>query len=335
VSAENRTITYAAAINEALAQEMEKDPEVLLLGEDIGAGGGIFTVTKGLYDRFGPHRVVDTPISEATFVGIGAGAALAGLRPVVELMFSDFALVAADQLFNQVAKLQYLSGGELTVPFTLRTQQGIRNGGGSQHSQSLEALFVHLPGFAVAMPFTAADAKGHTAAAIRMNSPAVVIEHKALYFTRGEVPAGEHVVPFGHAAVRRHGTDVTLVSYSRAVQWCLDAAEVLAASRGIEADVIDLRTLAPLDFNTIERSIAKTHSVVVVHEASRTLGMGAELVARISEDCWDMLYSAPRRVAGLDIPIPYARSLEERWLPQVDSVVESATAVVAASAVRR
>jgi len=326
------TITYAAAINQALALALETDPDVFLLGEDIGSGGGVYKVTKGLYEQFGADRVVDTPISEAEFVGLAAGAAIAGMRPVAELMFVDFALVAGDQLFNQVAKLGYLSGGKLRVPLTVRTQQGISGGGGSQHSQSLETLFAHMPGFAVAMPATPADAKGLLTAAIRMDEPTVFIEHKGLYFTKGQVPTGEHVVPFGVASVRRDGGDITLVSYSRGVHWCLEAAEELSARHGVEATVIDVRTIVPLDIETVAESVARTHAVVVVHESARTAGMGAEIASQLTERCWSDLRAAPRRVAGLDIPVPYSRPLEQRWLPQVQSVVSCVLETVGAGA---
>jgi pyruvate dehydrogenase E1 component beta subunit len=317
------TMTYAKAINDALAIELERDPNVVLLGEDIGPGGGVFTVTAGLHDRFGEHRVVDTPIAEAGFVGLATGAAIAGLRPVVELMFVEFALVAADQLFNQAGKIRFMSGGQFDVPLTIRTQQGISGGGGPQHSQSIDAIFAHIPGFAVAVPATPADAKGLMAAAIRMDEPTIVIEHKGLYFTKGEVPDGEHVVPFGQAVVRRRGTDVTLIAYSRAVHWCLEAAERLAGL-GLEAEVIDLRTIVPMDIDTVEASIARTARAVVVTEAPGHAGMASEIVAQIIERCWGHLDTPVSRVTGLDMPVPYARTLEQQWLPSIDDIIAAA-----------
>lgn len=320
-----RLLSYREAIREALALELERDPDVFILGEDIGDHGGVFKVTDGLKARFGPRRVLDTPISEAAFVGAAIGAAMVGKRPVVELMFMDFALVAADQLFNQAAKMRFLSGDQFRVPLTIRTQQGVGNGTAAQHSQSFEALFMHIPGFAVALPSTPADAKGLLASAIRMDDPAIVIEHKALYATKGDVPEGEHLVPFGQAAVRRSGDDVTIVSWSRSVQVCLAAADQLA-ERGVEAEVIDLRTLVPLDETSVIDSVSRTGALVVVHEGHRNAGAGAEVAARMTEKAWSALRSPVRRVAGLDMPVPYASSLEAAWLPSPDEVVAAAMA---------
>ncbi|CAN5891418.1 N/A [soil metagenome] len=317
---EARTLSYSKAVAEAIALEMQRDPAVLLVGEDIGPHGGVFQATAGLHASFGGERVLDTPISEAGFLGMAVGAAIAGKRPIVELMFMDFALVAADQLWNQAAKLRYLSGDRLRVPLTIRTQHGVGRGTAAQHSQSFEALFAHIPGFAVALPSNPADAKGLLTTAIRSDDPVVVIEHKMLYGTKGEVPEGEHLVPFGQAAVRRPGTDVTLISYSRSMQVVTEAAEQLAAE-GVEAEVIDLRTIMPLDVDTMLKSIAKTRRAVVVHEAHRAYGPGAEIAARITEAAWDELAAPVARVGGLDIPVPYASSLEEAWLPSPDDVV--------------
>ncbi|MEV8514687.1 alpha-ketoacid dehydrogenase subunit beta [Dactylosporangium sp. NPDC051484] len=324
---ETVTSTYAQALNAALSQEMRRDARVTLIGEDIGIGG-VYTVTQGLHDEFGEHRVIDTPISEAGFVGIAAGAAVAGLRPVVELMFADFALVAADQLLNQIPKLQLLSAGRYDLPITIRTQQGISGGGGPQHSQSLESLFAHVPGFAVALPYSAADAKGLLTSAIRMNEPTIVIEHKALYFRRGEVPVGDYAVPFGQAAVLRHGTDVTLVAYSQAVGWCLQAAEFLAERYGISAEVIDLRTIVPLDIESVVTSVRSTNAVVVVQEAGGMASIASEIIAQLHEKCWSDLLTPARRVCGLDIPVPYSRPLERYWLPSVQDVVDAAREAV-------
>jgi pyruvate/2-oxoglutarate/acetoin dehydrogenase E1 component len=320
-------VTYAQALNDALRSEMRRDERVVLMGEDIGIGG-VYTVTRGLLDEFGKQRVVDTPISEAGFVGIAAGSAIAGLRPVVELMFVDFALVAADSLFNQVAKLRLLSAGRYDIPLTIRTQQGISGGGGPQHSQSLESLFAHLPGFAVALPYSPADAKGLLTSAIRMNEPTIVIEHKALYFRRGEVPTDAYEVPFGRAAVLRSGTDVTLVAYSRAVGWCLQAAEVLTREFGISAEVIDLRTVVPLDIGTVIASVRMTNAAVVVQEASGMASVASEVTAQLHVQCWSELLTPVRRVCGLDIPVPYSRPLEQYWLPSVDDVVAAARSAV-------
>ena len=319
-----RTLTYAAAINEALVLELERDPSVMVLGEDIGEPGGVFTVTAGLYDRFGPERVMDTPIAEAGFVGLATGAAAAGMRPVVEIMFMEFLMVAADQILNQAAKLRYMSGGQVSIPLTIRTQQGIAGGGGAQHSQSMEALFAHVPGLAVAVPYSPADAKGLVATAIRSDEPALIIEHKGLYFTKGEVPEGEHLVPFGKANVVRNGTDVTLIGWSRSVEWCLGAADVLAAEDGVSAEVIDLRTVVPMDLATLAESVEQTGRAIVVQEAPRVASISGEVVSALTERCWESLEAPIGRVSGLDITIPYAKPLEDRWHPTVADVVQAA-----------
>ena len=320
--AAGRILTYREAVREALALELEADPDVFLMGEDIGEYGGVFKVTDGLLARFGPERILDTPISEAAFVGAAIGAAMVGKRPVVELMFMDFAFVAADQLLNQAAKMQFISGDQFRVPLTIRTQQGVGSGTAAQHSQSLEALFMHIPGFAVAVPSTPADAKGLLASAIRSDHPAIVIEHKALYATKGEVPEGLHRAPFGQAAIRRRGSDATIVSYSRTVHVALTAADALA-SEGIEAEVIDLRTLVPLDYDTILDSVTSTGRLVVAHEGHRNVGPGAEIAARVAELAWRELRAPIRRVCGLDIPVPYAAPLEAAWLPSADDIVSA------------
>jgi pyruvate dehydrogenase E1 component beta subunit len=317
-----RTLTYREAVREALRLELQHDPNVFLIGEDIGEYGGVFKVTDGLLAEFGSGRVLDTPISEAAFVGAAIGAAMSGKRPVAELMFMDFALVAADQIFNQAAKMRFISGDQFRVPITLRTQQGVGNGTAAQHSQSFETLFMHLPGFAVALPATPADAKGLLATAIRSEDPAIVIEHKALYATKGEVPEGPYLIPFGQAAIRRAGADITIAAWSRTVHVALEAADLLAAE-GIDAEVIDLRTLVPLDYDTLLDSVAKTGLLVVAHEAHRTAGPGAEIAARVAELGWDLLRGPVARVAGLDIPVPYAAPLEAAWLPAADDIARS------------
>jgi pyruvate/2-oxoglutarate/acetoin dehydrogenase E1 component len=315
-----RILTYAQALNEALAEEMERDPRVVLLGEDIGEFGGIYTVTRGLLERFGPERVMDTPISEAGFVGAALGLAVTGYRPVVEIMFVDFIFVCADQLFNHIAKARYISGGQRRAPLVVRTQQGSSGGKAAQHSQSLEAIFCHVPGWYVVAPYSPADAKGLLKAAIRDDNPVAFLEHKALYFTRGPVPAGDYTVPIGRAAVIREGRDVTLIAYSRAVELALTAAEALA-QEGISAEVIDLRTLKPLDAETVVASVKKTHRAVIVHEAHRFCGFGAELAAAIQELAFDELDGPVLRVGALDAPIPYNRRLERTVLPQVENVL--------------
>jgi acetoin:2,6-dichlorophenolindophenol oxidoreductase subunit beta len=324
-----RSITYAAAINEALAIELARDPSVFLIGEDIGVQGGMFTITSGLYDQFGADRVMDSPIAEAGFVGLGIGAAAAGMRPVVEVMFMDFMMVAADQVLNQATKLHFMSGGQVTVPLTIRTQQGIGSGGsGPQHSQSLESLFVHVPGLAIAVPFTAADAKGLLATAIRTDEPTLVIEHKGLYFMKGEVPEGDYLVPFGQAAIRRQGTELTLAGFSRSVEWCLAAAEQLAQEHDISAEVIDLRTLVPLDLDTLADSVSRTRRAVLVQESPQAASIGGDIASTLTELCWGELDAPIHRVSGLGMPVPYARTLEEQWRPSAGDVVAAALQVM-------
>ncbi len=323
-----RVLTFAQALNEALREEMARDPRVVLLGEDIGTFGGIFTVTRGLHAQFGRDRVIDTPISEGGFAGAALGLAITGYRPVVEILFVDFLFVAGDQLFNHVAKARYISGGQRTVPLVVRTQQGTAGGKAAQHSQSLEAIFCHIPGWIVVAPYTPADAKGLLKAAIRDDNPVAFLEHKSLYFTKGVVPESEDVVPLGKARVVRPGRDVTLISYSKAVELAVGAAEILAAE-GVQAEVIDLRTLKPFDLDTILASVTKTNRAVVVHEAHRTCGFGAELAASIQEAVFDDLDAPVQRVAALDAPIPYSRNLEQAVLPQVDGVVAAARRALA------
>jgi pyruvate dehydrogenase E1 component beta subunit len=324
---DERVLTYAQALNEALREEMARDASIVLLGEDIGEFGGVYTVTRGLLEQFGHSRVVDTPISEAGFCGAALGLALTGYRPVVELMFVDFVFVAADQLFNHIAKARYISGGQRTVPMVVRTQQGAAGGKAAQHSQSLEALFCHIPGWIVVAPATPADAKGLLKAAIRDDNPVAFLEHKGLYFTRGSVPPGDVTVPIGKARVVRAGRDVTLISYSKALELALGAADTLAAA-GIDAEVVDLRTLKPVDLDTVLGSVRKTSRAVIVHEAPRFCGLGAELVALIQDALFDELDAPVTRVTAQDAPVPYSRSLEQVVLPQVASVVTAVQALV-------
>ena len=315
----NRVISYREAIREALALELERDPDVFIMGEDIGDYGGVFKVTSGLKERFGAERVRDTPIAEAGFVGTAIGAAMMGKRPIVELMFMDFVLVAADQLLNQAAKMRYISGDQFRVPLTVRTQEGVV-GGGAQHSQCLEALFMHVPGFAVALPSTPADAKGLLTTAIRSDDPVLVIEHRALYAEQGTVPEGEHLVPFGRAAVLREGSDVSIVAYSRGVEIARAAADLLEAE-GVSPELIDLRTIVPIDWETLVTSVEKTGRAVIVHEGHRAAGVGAEIAAQLSEMAWDHLDAPVARLCGRDFPIPYSERLEEAWLPAPHEVV--------------
>jgi pyruvate dehydrogenase E1 component beta subunit len=316
------TITYAQALNEALREEMRADPRVFLMGEDIGHHGGIFRVTKDLIDEFGADRVRDTPISESGFVGLGIGAAMAGMRPVVELLFMDFALVAADQIVNQAAKLRYMAGGTVSVPIVIRAQQGGGRGNGAQHSQSFESWFAQVPGLIVVAPSTPADAKGLLKSSIREGNPVMFIEHKLLYNTKGDVPENEYSIPIGKAEIKRDGRDITIVSYSRTLSFALEAAEVLA-QQGIEAEVIDLRTIEPLDMETILESIKGTGRLLIVHESHSNCGLGAEIIARVGEQAPDSLTRPARRLGAKHVPIPVAEPLEDAVLPQTEDIVRT------------
>ncbi len=320
-------LTYSQALNEALREEMQADARVFIMGEDIGQHGGVFRVTKDLINEFGAERVRDTPISEAGFVGLGIGAALVGMRPVVELLFMDFALVAADQIVNQAAKLRYMAGGAVSVPIVIRAQQGGGRGNGAQHSQSFESWFAQIPGLITVAPSTPADAQGLLKSGIREGNPVIFIEHKLLYNTKGEVPTGEHIVPIGKADVKRVGRDITIVSYSRTMLFALEAAEQLS-QKGIEAEVIDLRTIEPLDMDTILESIRGTVRLLVVHEAHSNCGIGAEIIARVNEQAPDTLITPARRLGAKHVPIPVAEPLEDAVLPQVADIVKAVEEMV-------
>ncbi len=307
-------VTFVEALRTTLEEEMRRDPSLMLIGEDIGRYGGIFGVTKGLLDKFGPQRVRSTPISESAIIGSALGAAMTGTRTVAELMYVDFTPCAMDQIVNQVAKMHYMSGGKLRIPLVIRTHGGGGRGNAAQHSQNLEAWFVHVPGLKLAMPSTPADAKGLLTTAIRDDNPVLFIEHKLLYATKGKVPEGEYRIPFGQADVKRPGTDVTIVTISHMVLKALRAAERLAAE-GIDAEVIDLRTLAPLDLESVLRSVRKTNRLVIAHEACRRGGFGGELAAEIQEQAFDDLDAPIQRVGALDVPIPYSKPLEEAVIP--------------------
>ncbi|MFB3817742.1 MAG: alpha-ketoacid dehydrogenase subunit beta [Candidatus Methylomirabilales bacterium] len=320
-------MTYVEALRGTLEEEMARDPALMLIGEDIGRFGGVFGVTKGLLDKFGPRRVRSTPISEATIVGAALGAAMTGTRTVAELMYVDFVGCAMDQLMNQVAKMHYMSGGKLKVPLVIRTAQGAGRGNAAQHSQSLESLFLHVPGLKVVLPSSPHDARGLLRSAIRDDNPVLFIEHKLLYSTKGPVGDGDYLVPFGQAAVKRTGRDVTLVTLSHMVQRALRAAERLA-QEGIEVEVIDLRTLVPLDLETVLASVRKTNRAVVAHEACRQGGWGAEVAAEIQERAFDSLDAPVARVGALDVPIPYSKPLEDFVIPNEERLVAAVREVV-------
>lgn len=320
----DRIITYAEAIREAIAEAMTADDRVFILGEDIGVYGGAFGVTGDLMQRFGAERVRDTPISELGIVGAAVGAALAGMRPIVEIQFSDFTAQAMDQIVNQAAKIHFMLGGAAQVPMVLRAPLGSGTGAAAQHSQSLEAWFAHVPGLKVCMPTTPADAKGLLLAAIDDPNPVIVFEHKLLYRTSGPVPEGAGRVPLGVSAVRRHGDDLTMVATGIMVSRCLEAAETLA-TQGIEADVIDLRTLTPLDDAPVLASVSRTGRALLVQEAPGHGGFMGEVAARIAgSDALYRLLAPIRRLSGLDAPIPYAPQLERASVPQVETIVAAA-----------
>jgi acetoin:2,6-dichlorophenolindophenol oxidoreductase subunit beta len=325
-----RKIRYRRALNDALREEMQRDERVFLIGEDLrDPWGGTYKVTENLSIEFGDERVLNTPIAENGIIGAALGAALTGLRPVAEMMYLDFCLLAMDQLVNQIPKIRYMTGGQAQVPLVVRLVGGGYKSSAAQHGQMLEAWFAHVPGLLVAVPSTPADAKGLMKTAIRLNDPVIFLEHKSLYLETGEVPDGEHLVPFGRAAIRREGSDVTIVAWSKMVGLALEAASQLA-DEGVEAEVIDPRTLVPLDEDAILASVAKTGRLVVVQEAPRRAGFAAEIVASVCERASDQLRSPVRRVAGKDVPLPMAPNLERQVLPQVEWIVDAVRETVAA-----
>lgn len=310
---------YLRAINQALADAMAADPNVILLGEDVGEAGGSFGASRGLRDRFGPERVLDTPISEAALAGAAVGAALSGLRPVAEIMFMDFATLVMDALVNQAAKARFMFGGQRSVPMVLRTPHGGGLGAGPQHSQCLEAWFAHVPGLKVVCPSDPASAYGLLRAAIDDPDPVVFVEHKALYAMKGEVPDDPPVIPLGKAAILREGRDATIVSYGATVHTALAAAKQLA-KEGIEAEIVDLRSIQPWDEATVLTSLSRTHGLVVVHEAVEAFGVGAEIVARMADIGFDELDGPILRVAAPFMPVPFSKGLETAYLPTPERI---------------
>jgi pyruvate/2-oxoglutarate/acetoin dehydrogenase E1 component len=321
----SREITYAEALNEALREEMRRDASVFVMGEDVAVwgGGGIFGVTKGLVEEFGPERVRDTPISEEAIAAVAVGAAATGSRPVAEIMYVDFIGLAMEPIVNQAAKLRYMFGGKARVPLVIRAQEGAGRGNAAQHSQSLEAWFCHIPGLKVVTPSTPADAKGLLKSAIRDDNPIIFLEHKALYFTRGAVPDGDVTIPLGVADVKRVGRDVTVVGVHTMVGKALQAAEQLTGE-GIELEVVDPRSLVPLDEAAIVESVKKTGRLIVSHEAYTRGGYAAEIITRVIEAAFDYLDAPPVRVCARDVPVPYSAVLETAALPQVDDLLTAA-----------
>jgi pyruvate dehydrogenase E1 component beta subunit len=321
---DQREITYLEAVREAMVQEMRQDENVFLLGEDIGVYGGAFGVSKGMLEEFGPERVLETPISEAGIAGAATGAALMGMRPIMEIMFMDFVTLSMDQLVNQAAKTRFMFGGMASIPLVCRAPAGSGTGAAAQHSQSLEAWLIHAPGIKVVSPSNAHDAKGLLITSIRDNNPVFFMEHKLLYRTKSQVPEELYSIPFGQAKVVREGTDITILAYSIMVPRALEAAENLV-SEGIDCEVVDPRTLKPLDEKTIIASASKTGRVLIVHEAPITGGFGGELAALISgSEAFDYLDAPIRRLAGRNIPIPYNRILERATVPQVEDIEATA-----------
>ncbi len=321
-------ITMREAISQALWEEMERDPKVFILGEEVGVWGGTYAVTKGFYDHFGADRVRDTPIAESAIVGAAIGASLTGTRPVAELMTINFAFVAMDHIVNEAAKLHYMFGGQFVMPMVIRTVGGGGRQLGATHSQTPDAIFAHFPGLKVVAPGTPADAKGLLKAAIRCDDPVLFIEHATLYQTRGEVPEGDYTVPIGKSTVQREGKDITIVTYSKMLEVSQKAADQLAKEAGIEVEIVDLRTLRPLDMEPVLESFKKTNRAVIVEEGWKSYGVGAEVSARIYEEAFDYVDAPIKRVAQDEVPLPYNRTLEQMALPQVDDVIAAVKEVL-------
>jgi acetoin:2,6-dichlorophenolindophenol oxidoreductase subunit beta len=323
-AADTRELTYSEALNEALREEMQRDPMVFVMGEDVAVwgGGGIFGVTKTLLEEFGVDRVRDTPISEEAIIGLAVGAAATGCRPVAEIMYADFTTMAMDPIVNQAAKMRYMFGGKARVPLVIRAQEGAGRGNAAQHSQSLEAWFAHIPGLKVVTPATPYDAKGLLKTAIRDDNPVIFLEHKSLYFTKGHVPEEEYLIPLGQADVKRPGNLVTVVGIHTMVLKALEAAADLE-SEGISVEVIDPRSIFPLDIDTIVESVKKTGRLVVAHEAYQRGGVGAEIAIQVMERAFDYLDAPIERVAGANCPVPYATNLERLAIPGKEEIIEA------------
>ena len=320
-------ITMREAISQALWEEMERDPQVFILGEEVGVWGGTYAVTKGFYDHFGAERVRDTPIAEAVIVGAAIGAALTGLRPIAELMTINFAFSAMDHIVNEAAKLHYMFAGQFVIPMVIRAVGGGGRQLGATHSQTPDAVFAHFPGLKVVSPGTPEDAKGLLKEAIRTNDPVLFIEHATLYQVRGEVPEGDYTVPIGKSKIQREGKDVTIVTYSKMLELSQKAAAQLAGE-GIEAEIVDLRTLRPLDMEPVLESFKKTNRAVIVEEGWRSYGVGAEVASRIYEEAFDYVDAPIQRVAQKEVPLPYNRTLEQSALPQVEDIVRAVKEVL-------
>ena len=327
---ESRILSFREALREAMVEEMERDPSIFLMGEEVGHYNGAYKVSEGMLERFGESRVVDTPIAETGFAGVGIGAAMVGLRPIIEFMTWNFSLVAYDQIVSNAAKLRYMTNGQFKLPIVFRGPSGAAHALGAQHSQAVESLYAHIPGLKVVVPSIPADAKGLLKAAIRDDNPVCFLESEVMYALKGEVPEGEHVVPLGSADVKRPGRDVTLVTWGKMLHTVLKAAEELAAG-GVEAEVVDLRTIRPLDIETVLESVRRTHRLVVVQEGWPFAGVAAEVIGLVVHEAFDELDAPPERVTNLDVPMPYATNLEQLVLPSASRVVEAVRTLTARS----
>ena len=323
----SKKITVSKAIREGLHEEMVRDDKVFIMGEDMAIMGNVFAITTGFLEEFGPNRVIDTPISEEGFCGMAVGAAMRGMRPVVELMYDDFATVAADPLLNQAAKMRYMTGGQASVPMVLRAPMGSGRRNAGQHSQSLENFFCHFPGLKVVAPCSAEDAKGLIKSAIRDDDPVIVLEHKLLYAKKEEIPEEEYLVPIGKAKVKREGKDLTIITWSREVNFSMEAAETLAAE-GIDVEVLDLRSLVPIDWDAIKASVSKTHNVIVVSEEVKRGSYAGEISAQIAEELFDELDAPVERVCGLNIVSPFSPVLEDQNFPHPADIVKAVKRVL-------
>ncbi|HEX2924610.1 MAG TPA: alpha-ketoacid dehydrogenase subunit beta [Chloroflexota bacterium] len=321
MSTPERELTYAEAFREGLAEEMRRDPTVFVMGLEVGAAGGTFKSYEGMFEEFGPERMVDTPITEESFTGLGVGAAMTGMRPVIDIMFGDFITAAMDAVVNQAAKLYYMTGGQVTVPMVLHSVLGAGRAGAAQHSQSLHAWFAHIPGLRMVVPSTPYDVKGLIKTAVRYDGPVIFFDDKMEYKRKGVVPAEEYLIPFGVADVKREGTDVTVVATSSMVFQALEAAEILA-KEGISLEVVDPRTVSPLDIDTIVNSVKKTHHALVIDEAYQSFGVTAEIASQITEQAFDYLDAPVKRYGAMDIPVPFSPALEPATIPSAKGVVE-------------
>jgi len=317
-----KKISISKAIGEGIHEEMVRDENVIVLGEDMAKMGNVFAITQGFLEEFGPNRVIDTPISESGFLGMSVGAAMRGIRPVAELMYVDFIGVSLDPIMNQAAKMRYMTGGQVHVPMVLRAPMGSGRRNAGQHSQCLESIFTSIPGLKVVCPSTAKDAKGLIKAAIRDDDPVIFLEHRLLYAKKEEIPEEEYIIPLGKADIKREGKDVTIITWSRQVYFALEAAEELA-KEGIDVEVLDLRSLVPLDWEAIKESVCKTHNVVVVHEGVKRSGFGGELSAQITEDLFDELDAPVARVAALNVVAPFAPTLEDVFFPHPEDIIKA------------